>query len=83
MRYEQSEIDFSILKSIKSNRTISLMNHITNLIFQILMNRVYRRIGQERYSIINDTGIRNVISRLRMISKIAIQMTGIYNHIFN
>lgn len=53
------------------------MNHITKLIIRILMNRACSRIrpeiGQEQCGFVKDTGTRNMIFMLKMLSGSAIQ----------
>ncbi|MGX9987587.1 reverse transcriptase domain-containing protein [Soonwooa purpurea] len=60
------------------HRTISLMSHMTKLIIRILMNRARSRIrpeiGQEQCGFVKDTGTRNAIFMLRILSERAIQV---------
>ena len=60
------------------HRTISLMSHITKLLIRILMNRARSRIrpeiGQEQCGFVKDTGTRNALFMIRMLSERAIQM---------
>ena len=55
------------------HRTISLMSHITKLILRIIMERVCSRIiseiGIEQWGFVEDTGMRNTIFMVRMISE--------------
>ena len=59
------------------HRTISLMSHITKLILRIIMERVHSRIrpeiGIEQCGFVEDTGTRNAIFMVRMISERAIE----------
>ena len=54
-------------------RTITLMNHITKLILRIIMERVCSRIrpeiGIEQCGFVEDSGMRNTILMVRMISE--------------
>ena len=59
------------------HRTISLMSHITKPILRIIMERVHSRIrpenGIEQCGFVEDSGTRNAIFMVRMISKRAIE----------
>ena len=58
------------------NRTISMMSHIIKLILRIIMekacSRIRLEIGIEQCGFVEDTGIRNAIFMVRMISERAI-----------
>ena len=60
------------------HRTISLMSHITKVILRVIMMRVRRKlkpeIGKEQCGFMEDTGTRNAIFMLRMLSERAIEM---------
>src|SRR5688572_3275794 len=60
------------------HRTISLMSHITKLILRIIMmrarNKLKPEIGNEQCGFMEDTGTRNAMFKLRMISERAIEM---------
>ena len=59
------------------HRTISLMSHITKLILRIIVERVCSRIrpefGIEQCGFVEDTGMRNAIFMVRMISERAVE----------
>ena len=59
------------------HRTISLMSHSTKLILRIIMEKVCSRIrseiGKEQCGFVEDTGTRNAIFMVRMISERAIE----------
>ncbi len=60
------------------HRTISLMSHITKILLKILLNRVKNKtdpeIGVEQCGFVKDTGTRNAIIMLRILSERAIQV---------
>ena len=60
------------------HRTISLMSHMTKLILRIIMMRARSRIrpeiGREQCGFVEDSGTRNSIFMVRMISERAIEM---------
>ena len=60
------------------HRTISLMSHITKILLKILLNRVKNKtdpeIGVEQCGFVKDTGTRNAIIMLRILSERVIQV---------
>ena len=60
------------------HRTISLMSHMTKLILKIIMMRarckIRPEIGREQCGFVEDSGTRNAIFMVRMISERAIEM---------
>ena len=60
------------------HRTISLMSHITKLLLRIVMQRAQKRIkpeiGEEQCGFIENTGTRNAIFMVHMLSERAIEM---------
>ena len=58
------------------HRTISMMSNITKLLLRLIMERVYSRIrpeiGIEQCGFVEDTGMKNAIFMVRMISERAI-----------
>ena len=60
------------------HRTISLMSHIIKVVLRIIMTRVRNKIkpeiGQEQCGFVKDSGTRNAIFMIRMLSERAIEM---------
>ena len=59
-------------------RTISIINHVTEVILRVIMlrisNKIHPKISTEQYGFMKDKGTKNTIFVLRMLSKRAIQM---------
>ncbi|XP_071944773.1 uncharacterized protein [Antedon mediterranea] len=62
----------------EKHRTISLMSHVTKIILRILLMRARSRlkpeIGSEQYGFVKDSGTRNAIFVIRMITERAVEM---------
>ena len=57
------------------------MYHVIKILLRVLMMRVNKmrpEIGKEQFGFVQDTGTRNAISILRMLSERAIEMQKIY-----